>query len=162
MIQPQIVIDWLIQSAVATLSSMVFGVLFQVPRRQLIFTGITGGSAWLSFLVFRSMNLGTGTASFLAAIVLTWVSRILSFARREPVTTFLICGIFPIVPGTGIYNTGYQLFMGDTAAASSIGIQTLKTAALIALGVGIVLSLPPIFFSFKRQRDARTPGGTSK
>lgn len=57
-------------------------------------------------------------------------------------TIFLITGIFPLVPGIGIYLTGYNLFMGDKNATLSNGVQTIEIAIAMALGVGLVLSLP--------------------
>ena len=98
------------------------------------------------------MGFGADTviASFFASVALAWLSRIFSFARREPVTIFLICGIFPIVPGAGIYYTGYHFFMSDNSLALSKGLETIKIAIAIALGIGIVLSLPRFFFTLRR------------
>ena len=61
-------------------------------------------------------------------------------------TVFLICGIFPLVPGAGIYYTGYNFFMGNDAMALEKGLETIKIAVAIALGTGIVQSLPPFLF----------------
>lgn len=63
--------------------------------------------------------------------------------RRAPLTIFLISGIFPIVPGAGIYYTGYHIFMNDNAAALATGMETIKIAIAIAIAIGIVVSLPP-------------------
>ena len=74
-----------------------------------------------------------------------------SFARKAPVTVFLICGIFPLVPGAGIYYTGYHFFMGQDALALDKGLETIKIAIAIALGTGIVLSLPSFLFTARRK-----------
>ena len=63
---------------------------------------------------------------------------------------FLISGIFPLVPGAGIYYTGYNVFMSDNAQALDKGMETIKIAVAIALGIGIVLSLPAFFFTLHR------------
>ena len=142
---------WCLQGLVSVLMSMVFGVLFQIPRRQLLFTGITGGSGWLCYSISLHGGLSPVAAFFLAAALLTAVARVFAYRRREPVPSFLVAGIFPIVPGLGIYNTGYQFFMGNNEAAAQIGVDTLKASLAIALGIGVVLSLPQIFFSFRRK-----------
>ncbi len=59
-------------------------------------------------------------------------------------------GIFPIVPGAGIYYTGYHIFMNDNAAALSTGMETIKIAIAIAIGIGIIVSLPRFFFTPRR------------
>ena len=89
-------------------------------------------------------------ASFFATVALAWFSRVFAFWRRAPVTIFLITGIFPLVPGAGIYYTGYHLFMSDNSLALDKGLETIKIAIAIALGIGIVLSLPTFFFTLRR------------
>ena len=95
-------------------------------------------------------NLGVVAASFFATVALAWFSRIFAFCRKTPVTVFLITGIFPLVPGAGIYYTGYHLFMSDNSQALLKGLETIKIAVAIALGIGIVLSLPAFFFTLRR------------
>lgn len=64
---------------------------------------------------------------------------------------FLIAGIFPVVPGAGIYYTGYHIFMNNNVEAMSKGVETIKIAIAIALGIGIVVSLPRFFFTLRRK-----------
>lgn len=141
----------LLQTAVAFASTIAFAVIFHTPRREWLFTGLTGGAGWLVYLLASGLGSGAVGASFLATLALTALSRMFSFARRAPVTVFLICGIFPLVPGAGIYYTGYYFFMGSNAQALDKGLETIKIAVAIALGIGIVLSLPQALFSFKRK-----------
>ncbi len=141
----------LLQTAVAFASTIAFAVIFHTPRREWLYTGLTGGAGWLVYLLASGLGSGAVGASFLATLALTALSRMFSFARRAPVTVFLICGIFPLVPGAGIYYTGYYFFMGSNAQALDKGLETIKIAVAIALGIGIVLSLPQALFSFKRK-----------
>ena len=77
--------------------------------------------------------------------------RVYSFARKAPLPVFLIAGIFPVVPGAGIYYTGYHIFMNNNVEAMSKGVETIKIAIAIALGIGIVVSLPRFFFTLRRK-----------
>ena len=43
---------------------------------------------------------------------------------KMPVTVFLLSGIFPLVPGAGIYYTAYYFIQGNNALALSILIRT--------------------------------------
>ena len=72
-------------------------------------------------------------------------------------TVFLITGIFPLVPGAGIYYTGYHLFMSDNSLALDKGLETIKIAVAIALGIGIVLSLPPFLFAPRKGGKEKRP-----
>ena len=55
------------------------------------------------------------------------------------------------MPGAGIYYTGYNFFMGNDALALEKGLETIKIAVAIALGTGIVQSLPPFLFHRKKR-----------
>ena len=150
MISWSVLLNWLFQTGVAFIATIAFAIIFHTPRKEYVFAGITGGAGWLVYLASMSFGADTVIASFFASVALAWLSRIFSFARREPVTIFLICGIFPIVPGAGIYYTGYHFFMSDNSLALSKGLETIKIAIAIALGIGIVLSLPRFFFTLRR------------
>ena len=63
-----------------------------------------------------------------------------------PVTVFLIPGIYPSVPGAGIYRTVYYIILGENALAGSYFLDTLTTAGMIALGIYIV----DIFFKMRK------------
>ena len=147
-----LILTGLLQTAVAFVATIAFSVIFHTPRRELLFTGLTGAAGWLVYFAAVQSGCGVVAASFLATLALAWLSRIFSFARKAPVTIFLICGIFPLVPGAGIYYTGYNFFMGLDELALEKGLETIKIAVAIALGIGIVLSLPQGLFSFHRKK----------
>lgn len=143
---------WLFQTAVAFVSTIAFAIIFHTPQKEYLCCGITGGIGWLAYLVCTDFGLDVVTASFFATVALAWFSRFFAFLRKAPVTVFLITGIFPLVPGAGIYYTGYHLFMSDNTQALFKGLETIKIAVAIALGIGIVLSLPACLFSFHRSK----------
>ncbi len=147
----------LFQSIAAFVATIAFAIIFHTPKKELVWTGFTGGAGWLVYLLAIHFGCGVVAASFLATVALVWLSRIFSFARKTPVTVYLICGIFPLVPGAGIYYTGYHFFMSDNAQALSKGLETIKIAIAIALGIGIVMSLPRILFTFRRS-SKKQPG----
>ena len=55
---------------------------------------------------------------------------------------FLLCGIFPLVPGAGIYYTAYYFLRGDNNLCAIRGFETLKVAVALALGIAMVCSVP--------------------
>lgn len=145
-----LLLNWAFQTLVAFAATIAFSIIFHTPPREYVLTGITGGMGWLVYLVSMHLGCGTVAASFFATVALAWLARIFSFSHRTPVTVYLICGIFPLVPGAGIYYTGYHFFMGENSLAAGKGLETIKIAIAIALGIGIVLSLPRFFFTFRR------------
>ena len=147
-------LNWALQTGVAFVATIAFAIIFHTPPKEYLCCGVTGAVGWLVYLVCTGLGSGVVAASFFATVALAWFSRFFSFVRKAPVTVFLICGIFPIVPGAGIYYTGYHFFMSDNALALDKGLKTIKIAVAIALGIGIVLSLPQFFFTLKRKAKA--------
>jgi uncharacterized membrane protein YjjB (DUF3815 family) len=60
---------------------------------------------------------------------------------RSPVTTYTICGIIPLVPGSGMYSTMYETISGNVSKATLAGLQTLTSAGAIAIAMVMVSSI---------------------
>ncbi len=133
---PEAVFDWAIQTAVAFVATIAFSIIFHTPREQYVCAGLVGAFSWLIYIIY---------------VYFTYLARVFSFARKAPLPVFLIAGIFPVVPGAGIYYTGYHIFMNNNVEAMSKGVETIKIAIAIALGIGIVVSLPRFFFTLRRK-----------
>lgn len=58
----------------------------------------------------------------------------------------LIPGIFPLVPGAGVYWTSYYIVTGQLDQALVTGFQALKMAVAIVLGIVFIFELPQGFF----------------
>ena len=82
--------------------------------------------------------------------------------RKAPTILFLVCGIFPLVPGAAIYYTAYNFFMGQEALALQYGMDTIKMAIAIGLGIGAAYSLPGHLFGWKREIEVWEPGKEGK
>ena len=150
---PEAVFDWAIQTAVAFVSTIAFAIIFHTPREQYVCAGLVGAFGWLIYIVYVYFTGDVVFASFFAALGLTYLARVFSFARKAPLPVFLIAGIFPVVPGAGIYYTAYYFIMGDNAMAALKGEETLKIAVAITLGIVLILSLPQKIFRLGLHKD---------
>ena len=66
-------------------------------------------------------------ATLIATLPLAALSRFFAIRHKAPITVFLLTGIFPLVPGAGIYYTAYYF---------------LRTARALCPSKGIVCSIP--------------------
>ena len=130
------------QFFLAGLGTLSFAVLFACPRKTLPFCALVGAVGWLVYEIAVLCGLEPFAASLLAVIPLTLLARICAIFLKTPVTIFLLNGIFPLVPGAGIYYTAYYFIQGDNALALSNGISTFKIAVALAIGIAFVLGLP--------------------
>ena len=130
------------QFFLAGAGTLSFAILFACPRRSLPYCGLVGAVGWVVYELAVMLGADAAAASLLAVIPLTALTRILAILLKTPVTVFLLSGIFPLVPGAGIYYTAYYFLRNDRALCTSEGIETLKVAVALALGIAIVCSIP--------------------
>ena len=122
--------------------TLCFGVLFGIPKRDYLACGLDGAVGWAVYELAVMLGLGDVSAALLAALPLTLLARIFAITLKAPTTVFLLCGIFPLVPGAGIYYTAYYFILGDNALCAENGFNTLKVAAALAIGISLMLSVP--------------------
>ena len=132
-----------VETLAAALGSVAFSLLFGVPDRYYAQCGLTGGCGWLLYRLLAAFSpLSDAISTFLAAAAVALYSRIAAVRLHCPTTVFLIAGIFPLVPGAGIYWTVYYLVTGEAALAWSSGAAALKAAFAIVLAIAAAFELP--------------------
>ncbi len=107
------------------LGTMGYAVLFNVPRRFYLSCGFTGMAGWLLYHIIVSHTFSAAFASFLGTMFVVFLSRVL-----------------PLVPGAGIYHTVYYLVTNQLAEASLRGMESVKVAFAIVLGIVFMLAVP--------------------
>ena len=118
-----------------------FGLTFGVPRREYLACALVGGVGWVVYTVLVTQGHSAAWATLIAALPLTFLARAFAVWHKAPVTVFLISGIFPLVPGAGIYYTAYYFILNDPRFGAQ-GLETLRVALALALGMTIVLGMP--------------------
>ena len=92
-----------------------------MPRKYLVYAGITGGAGWLAYLV--SMQVGTSqvAAAFFSSLAAALLSQVFARVLKAPVTIFLVAGILPTLVGlmaaVGVLRTsGFLDFLSGVLA----------------------------------------------
>lgn len=141
------------QIAAAFFGTLAFSVVFNISRYQLIYCGAVGGIGWFIYLVVFKWTSDIILSSFIAAVVISIISHILAKALKNPVTIYQIGGIFPLVPGAGIYKTLYYIVNDDYTQGTYFLYQTLQIAGGIAVGMVLVASFIRLVSKQKEQSD---------
>lgn len=145
--------EFCLQLMAAYIGTVAFSILFSVPKKYHFDCGLTGAIGWGVYLII-SQNFHTPIiAVFFSSLVLTTLARFQAVKCKAPTTVFLLCGIFTLVPGAGIYYTAANFFSGDGQAAIASGIDTIKTAVAIGLGIGATYSFPAHMFGWKKEAE---------
>lgn len=142
------------QFIVCFFATLAFAVLFSAPKKQLFYCGLNGALGWITYLICMDLNGGLAMSNMIATLVLTLVARTLSAVKRNPVTIYLVPGIFPLVPGAGIYYTSYYFIMNEMSNFSKAGIDTIKVAGSIVLGIIFGFAIPQSVFNalYRKER----------
>jgi len=145
----------IIQILVSFVATISFAVIFSIPKKEYFYCGLSGAISWFFYLLTYPEVGSVAVASFIATIVLTITSRIFAINRRVPVTIFLISGIFPLVPGAGIYYTAYYIFANQIDLAVNKGVETISIAISIAFGIMLILAIPQKLFYWRKKSKKR-------
>lgn len=154
MITASLILNTLLAVIESFLATLAYAILFNVPKRYYVACGVTGISGWILYLAMCRVTT-VAIASFAGTLAVVLISRILTVRKKCPITIFLISGIIPLVPGAGIYYTAYYLVTGQMALAAVKGLESVKVAFAIVLGIIFVVSIPRDAFQIRYWRAKR-------
>lgn len=139
------------------IGTIAFAAIFRVPPKQYVFCGIIGLLGWMLYS-HTSEHFSEYLSIYSASACVSALSYIFSFLRKAPITIFLTAGLFPLIPGSGIYEAVYSfMFSGQTQAYLS-ALETLKLILAIVLGVVTMFELVKFrmtITTFSRSRKSR-------
>jgi len=136
----------ILQLLAAFIGTVAFALLFSVPKKDYIPAGIVGMLGWGLCYFLSEVGMPMVAASFLATLIVVLLARYFAVVFRSPSTTFLIPGIFPLVPGGKIFWAVYYFMLGNSSDALKSGADAFRCAFAIVLGIMTVLHLPGLFF----------------
>ena len=131
--------------------TVAFAILYEIPSRYCLVAGLNGMTGWIVYSLLTPAA-GEMGAIFVSTLVIALFSRYLAVLMKCPEIAFLVAGIFPIVPGAGIYWTAYYLMAGQMSQAAATGTGALKTCLAMVLGIAVIHELPQWFFSGRKKR----------
>lgn len=136
----------LVEFIVAMFATISFAILFNAPRKEVFSCGLTGALGWVVYYGMTQHAINSVLASLVATFCLTILARCFAVIRKSPVTMYLLPGIFPLVPGAGIYYTAYYLFIGNNEMSGFKGLETLEIAGAIVFGIIFGFGIPQRLF----------------
>lgn len=131
---------------IAMIATACFAILDSAPKRQIVFCALTGAIGWVIYDLLQRLGYNVIIYSFVSAFCLTLAARIFAIINKTPVTVYMVPGIFPIVPGAGIYYTAYYFFLGQMTRFSYYANHTAKCALAISFGIIIAMAIPQKLF----------------
>lgn len=142
------------QTLAASIGTFAFAILFGVPRQQYATCGIIGAIGWAAFLIMTRAGIaGTMVSITFSTVLICLMSRIVAVWDKCPSTVYLLCGIFPLVPGAGIFWFTYYLVAEKFRLSMTTGFNAGMAAIAIVLGIILAMEFPQRWFSKLRRKS---------
>ncbi|MBR4768289.1 MAG: threonine/serine exporter family protein [Lachnospiraceae bacterium] len=145
--------DVLLQFAVSYLATVGFSLVFQIPYKYLPVSGLPGALGWITYVLLEPVT-GLTVSMLAGAVVLTVAARIISVIVLCPQTAFLVSGIVPLVPGSGVFLFVFYLVRQEFRPALMKGLDVILTCGAILIGISIVSAIPQEWFNRLKRKKA--------
>ena len=133
----------LLQAIASLLAIITFLIVLNVQRSMLLPAGLLGMVVWLIYLLLKDPT-NVIVATFIAAIIGSCVSQILSILYKTPAVVFILAILAPLVPGYLTYRTTAFFVTGDYSHAITNATLVVMLALVISIGMAsgtIILKL---------------------
>ena len=94
----------LLQAIASLLAIITFLIVLNVQRSMLLPAGILGMGVWIIYILLKDPT-NVIVATFIAAVIGSCISQILSILYKTPVVVFVLAILAPLVPGYLSYRT---------------------------------------------------------
>lgn len=114
--------------------SLGYGMMVNAPRQTLLSSALTGGLAWIAYLLILDLTGGIWLANLVASLMIGVLSNV--FAKRigTPVNILSIPCMISLVPGGTIATSMRYFAQGDVLQGQSFFVRTLLICFSLALG----------------------------
>ncbi|HFI0255629.1 TPA: threonine/serine exporter family protein [Streptococcus suis] len=120
---------FLLQSLASFIAIIAFLIVLNVQKQLLLPAGLLGMVVWLLYLLLLEPT-NTIIATFIAAIIGSCISQIMSIVLKTPSVIFSLAILAPLVPGYRAYMTTTYFVSGEHATAL-VNVTTVITLALV-------------------------------
>lgn len=136
----------------AFLSTIGFSIIFNISRDSIIKSGVNGALGWIIYILFVRVLNSPVSGSFFGALSVGIIGEFFARKFKKPATVFIIPGIIPLVPGSGMYYTMVNITNKNFLEAAEIGSETIFIAAAIASAIIISISSAKIIRETKMKK----------
>jgi uncharacterized membrane protein YjjP (DUF1212 family) len=132
-----------------------FSIVFNIHGVSSLFCTIGGIITWIAYAI--ALNLGSGIliAMLIGTIVAAAYSETMARVRKTPALSYLAVGIFPLLPGAGIYYTMNYAVQGNMDLFISKGMHTAAEAGVMAVAILLVSTIVRLILHLRSKRISK-------
>ncbi len=124
-----------------------FSILFNIHGAGSILCAIGGVITWLVYSLCIHFGCSDLTGYFWATIFSAAYSETMARVRKCPAIGYLVVGIFPLIPGAGVYYTMRHAVEGEMERFASQGMHTAAIAGIMAVAILLVSTTVRMWYS---------------
>ncbi|WP_150922197.1 threonine/serine exporter family protein [Streptococcus mitis] len=143
---------FLLQAVASLLAIITFLIVLNVQRSMLLPGGILGMAVWLIYLLLKEPT-NVIVATFIAAIIGSCVSQILSILYKTPAVVFILAILAPLVPGYLSYRTTAFFVTGDYNKALASATLVVMLALVISIGMASGTVILRLYSHLRKQHN---------
>ena len=136
-------------------ATLGFAVGFNIRGKKIFFAALGGAISWFFYSLPLDLGFSEINCLFISSVIFSTYSEILARIFKTPVTTFIVCALIPLVPGSGMYYTMREAISGNVSKSLELGLNTLASAGVLALGVLFVSTITRLILSNKRKKEQK-------
>ncbi len=136
--------DPILQIVTGFIGSTGFAVLYNIRGIRFIFASLGGLFSWSAFLALGTVLPNEVARYFIVAALISLYAEIMARILKTPTTTFIITSLIPLIPGSSLYYTMTNAFLGQADGFLERGIATLSLSGALAAGIIIIAGLAKI------------------
>lgn len=145
-----------IQCIAGLVGTLGFGLMFNMHGRGIPFALLGSVISWPVCVLCMRLGLAEPIAYLIAAAVSAVYAEIMARIRKFPATSYLMCALVPLIPGSGIYYTTDFIRRGMLPEAYDKGMLTAAIAGSMAVGVLLVSTGFRMWGVWKANRGRKT------
>ena len=131
----------LIQCVFSVVACYGFVIVFNIHGFGNLLCALGGGITWAAYCAVLALGGHELLGYFTATVVAAVFAEIMARVRKYPAISYLISSLLPLVPGAAIYYAAQEAFQGNSAGFVSHSTHALSIAAVMSVGILLVVSL---------------------
>lgn len=127
-----------IQCLAGLVGTLGFGLMFNMHGKGIPFALLGSVISWPVCVLCMRLGLAEPIAYLFGAAASSLYAEVMARIRKFPATSYLMCALVPLIPGSGIYYTMDFIRRGMVQEAYDKGMATAAIAGAMAVGVLLV------------------------
>ena len=127
-----------IQCIAGLIGTLGFGLMFNMHGKGIPFALLGSVISWPVCVLAMRLGLAEPIAYLLGAAASSFYAEVMARIRKYPATSYLMCALVPLIPGSGIYYTMDFIRRGMLSEAYDKGMATAAIAGSMAVGVLLI------------------------